>query len=136
MTLKPSLRHSKEGQAIIKSKQRADDIKYGRVDENEVGGDQSEDPKDQKKEPKDFTKVFPGVFLTEKERALRAGPSVAKLRGDELIIMRELVQKYGDDLEAMFRDIKTNVLQWSVGQIKKKREALFAHKYKDVDQQD
>ena len=59
---------------------------------------------------------------------------MAKLRGDELVIMRSLVEKHGDDVNAMFRDIKTNVLQWSVGQVKKKREALFAYKYNTVDQ--
>ena len=80
--------------------------------------------------------MFPGVFLTEKERAAKATPSLAKLRGDELKIMRDLVKKYGDDVDGMFRDIKTNVLQWSVGQLKKKKEALRAHSYKDLDQQD
>ena len=74
--------------------------------------------------------------MTEKERDAKATPSVAKLRGDELVIMRLLVEKHGDDDLKMSRDIKTNVLQWSVGQVKKKREALFAYKYNTLDQQD
>ena len=74
--------------------------------------------------------------MTEKERKAKETPSVAKLRGDELVIMRLLVEKHGDDDDAMFRDIKTNVLQWSVGQVKKKKEALFAYKYTTIDQQD
>ena len=37
-------------------------------------------------EYKDYNKVFPGVFLSEKD--IIRGPSVAKLRGEELKIMR------------------------------------------------
>ena len=62
---------------------------------------------------KDYDKIFPGVFLAEKD--IVRGPSVAKLRGDELKIMRELVQKYDDNIDRMFMDIKTNILQWSKG---------------------
>ena len=34
--------------------------------------------------------------------------------------MKKLIEKHGDDIEAMFRDIKVNVDQLSVGQLKKK----------------
>ena len=34
--------------------------------------------------------------------------------------MKKLIEKHGDDLEAMFRDIKVNVDQLSVGQLRKK----------------
>ena len=76
--------------------------------------------------------MFPGVFKAEKD--IIRGPAVAKLRGDELIIMRKLTEKYGDDIDKMFLDIKTNVLQWSKGQLRKKRDALLAYEYKDLDQ--
>ena len=34
--------------------------------------------------------------------------------------MKKLIEKHGEDVEAMFRDIKVNVDQLSVGQLKRK----------------
>ena len=42
------------------------------------------------------------------------------------------MKKHGDDINKMFLDIKTNVDQWSKGQLKKKMQALESHEYKDL----
>ena len=76
---------------------------------------------------RDYNEVFPGVFKSEKD--IVYGPSVAKLRGDDLHIMERLVKKYGDDLDKMVRDIKINYMQWSLSEVKKKHEAFHAYKY-------
>jgi nucleolar protein 16 len=36
--------------------------------------------------------------------------------------IEELIQKYGDDYDAMFRDIKLNIYQHTVAQLRKKSE--------------
>ena len=53
--------------------------------------------------------------------------STEDVKKDEIIMsvydqnyMKKLIEKHGDDLEAMFRDIKVNVDQLSVGQLRKK----------------
>mgnify|MGYP004718008325 FL=1 len=52
--------------------------------------------------------------------------STEDVKKDEIIMsvydqnyMKKLIEKHGDDLEAMFRDIKVNVDQLSVGQLRK-----------------
>ena len=76
---------------------------------------------------KDYNELFGGVFKYEKD--IVRGPSVAKLRGDDVDIMKALIAKYNDDFESMFKDIKTNYLQWSVGELKKKHTAYYAHNH-------
>ena len=53
--------------------------------------------------------------------------STEDVKKDEIIMsvydqnyMKKLIEKHGDDLEAMFRDIKVNVDQLSVGQLRTK----------------
>ena len=53
--------------------------------------------------------------------------TIAKLRGDEVAYVRNLVNKYGDDFLAMAKDIKVNVMQWSRGECKKMHSRYFAH---------
>ena len=67
------------------------------------------------------------------EKDIVRGPGVAKLRGDDLILMRRLVKKHDHDLEAMFRDIKVNVMQWSKSVLTMKLKALESYEYKDMD---
>ncbi len=43
-----------------------------------------------------------------------------KLSSDDISILKKLTSKYGDDIKAMFRDKKTNYMQWSKGEIKQK----------------
>ena len=74
---------------------------------------------------RDYNEIFPGVFKEAKD--IVYGPSVAKLRGDDLFIVERLVNKYGDDLGAMARDIKINYMQWSKGELKKKTKAYAVH---------
>ena len=109
----PSMRHSETGQKIREGKKDAGE-----------------------KPPlkQDFNELFKGVFKEEKD--IVRGPSVAKLRGDDLIIMRRLVKKHSDDVEAMFRDIKVNYMQWSKSELKIKIKALESYEYKDMDKQD
>lgn len=76
---------------------------------------------------RDYNDIFPGVFKNQKD--IVYGPSVAKLRGDDLNIVEKLVAKYGNDLGKMVRDIKLNYMQWSKSEMKKKHAAFFAHKY-------
>ena len=104
----PSMRHSEKGQNIRNG------IK--------------EEPKPPME--KDFNELFPGVFKDEKD--IVRGPGVAKLRGDDLILMRRLVKKHDDDVEAMFRDIKVNYMQWSKSVLTVKIKALKSYEYKDL----
>ena len=89
--------------------------------ENKVNFNQS---KKQPAKKHDYTKLFPGVFPSEKAAPT---PTIAKLRGDDVEIMRRLITKYDDDVDGMFRDIKTNYMQWSKGEIKKKLHSYSVH---------
>ena len=82
---------------------------------------------------KDFNTLFEGVFQEEKD--IVRGPSVAKLRGDDLILMRRLVKKHDHDVDAMFRDIKVNYMQWSKSVLTKKIKALESYEYKDMEKE-
>ena len=73
----------------------------------------------------DYTQLFPGVFKYEKD--IVRGPSVSKLRGDDVDIMKSLIDKYDDDFDAMFKDIKLNYLQWSKTVLKTKHKAYYSH---------
>ena len=77
------------------------------MDEDEIVYEQQE-PKN------DYLELFPNI-LSEKD--ITRGPSVAKLRGDDVHIVKKLIKKYGDDVDRMFKDIKTNVMQWSKSQL-------------------
>ena len=57
---------------------------------------------------RDYNLLFPGVFKAEKD--ITYGPSLAKLRGDDLLITKSLHAKYGDNVDKMFKDIKLNYL--------------------------
>ena len=50
-----------------------------------------------------------------------------KLRGDDVHIMKRLIDKHADDYDSMFKDIKLNYMQWSKGQLKTKYKSYFAH---------
>lgn len=41
--------------------------------------------------------------------------------------MKRLIEKYDDDFDDMFKDIKLNYMQWSKGELKKKYKAMHAH---------
>ena len=77
------------------------------MDEDEIVYEQQQ-PKN------DYLELFPNI-LSEKD--ITRGPSVAKLRGDDVHIVKKLIKKYGDDVDRMFKDIKTNVMQWSKSQL-------------------
>jgi nucleolar protein 16 len=42
--------------------------------------------------------------------------------------IEELIQKYGDDYDAMFRDIKLNIYQHTVAQLRKKCQRYLKNK--------
>ena len=52
---------------------------------------------------------------------------MSKLRGDDVAIVRNLIDKYDDDFGAMARDIKTNIMQWSKGQCRLMHKKFYAH---------
>mmetsp|Transcript_13901 Transcript_13901/g.21670 ORF Transcript_13901/g.21670 Transcript_13901/m.21670 type:complete len:126 (+) Transcript_13901:150-527(+) len=120
VNLKPSLKHSKEGQNLLKS---ALDYTQKPIDEKDQGlkSFKTEFAEGQKK---DLTTLFPSLIA---KADIKPYVSVAKLRGDDVQIMKRLVDKHDDDLGAMARDIKTNVMQWSKSELKRKREAYIAH---------
>ena len=53
--------------------------------------------------------------------------SQSKLRGDDLIITKRLIKKYGQDADLMSRDIKLNYMQWSKSKINTNLKAIQAH---------
>ena len=59
----------------------------------------------------DYNELFKGQFMYEKD--IVRGPSVAKLRGDDVGIMKTLIGVYDDDVKGMAKDIKNNYMQWS-----------------------
>ena len=81
---------------------------------------------------RDYNELFPGCFKNEAD--IVRGPSVAKLRGDDLLITRELVNKHGDNIKAMTRDIKLNYMQWSKSVVAKMHKAYFAHGHDQIEQ--
>ena len=72
----------------------------------------------------DYTEMFPGVFPSENAKPT---PTIAKLRGDDLLIMRSLIKKYDSNFDRMFMDISLNYMQWSKGELKKKYKAYQTH---------
>ena len=76
---------------------------------------------------RDYNELFKGKFMYEKD--IVRGPSVAKLRGDDVTIMKDLVAKYDDNISSMVRDIKTNYMQWSKSELSKKYKAYYAHNH-------
>ena len=56
-----------------------------------------------------------------------------KITQDEGFIVRNLYKKYGENYDRMVMDHKTNVMQWTANQIKKKFDA-FKKKFGSVDQ--
>ena len=74
----------------------------------------------------DPTKAFPeGTFVREDQ--VEPYTSCSKLRGDDVAIVRNLIDKYDDDFGAMARDIKTNFMQWSKGECRKMHKKFYAH---------
>ena len=69
--------------------------------------------------------MFPGVF--QFKRDMKPYASQSKLRGDDLLIMKTLIKKYGEDVDKMSRDIKLNYLQWSKSKLNINLKALKAH---------
>lgn len=82
----------------------------------------------QKKPEFDYLELFPGIMS---EKDITRGPSVAKLRGDDVHIVKGLIKKYGEDVDRMFKDIKTNVMQWSKSELQKKIKAYYAHDHEN-----
>ena len=116
LKLKPNLRHSKEGQEMLKRVNKV------------LDGDKTAKPsKEFPEKQKDYNELFPGVFKYASE--IEPYESVPKLRGDDLHIMQRLEKKYGDDIDKMFTDIKLNYMQWSKSVLKKKHRALKAYEY-------
>jgi hypothetical protein len=74
----------------------------------------------------DYLELFPNIIS---EKDVTRGPPEAKLRGDDVHIVRKLIKKYGEDVDRMFRDIKINVMQWSKGELHKKIRAYYAHNH-------
>jgi hypothetical protein len=116
--LKPNLRHSKEGQKIVKSKQKLDEMKrqIQQEDQSDEEGENEmvEEVYGQQEPKRDYLELFPNIPY---EKDVTRGPSVAKLRGDDVHIVGKLIKKYGDDIDRMFKDIKTNVMQWSKSEL-------------------
>ena len=52
--------------------------------------------------------MFPGVFQFKSE--MKPYASQSKLRGDDLLIMKKLIKKYGEDIDMMAKDIKLNYM--------------------------
>ena len=147
--LSPSLKHSKEGRKLVKAemarqqewqeKARAAAAKAGQGDEADEAGEEelqegdfeaAEEPAGHARrtgskstktdihvKKRDYTELFPGVFPSKDAAPT---PTIAKLRGDDVGIMRRLIKKYGDDVEKMFRDVGLNYMQWSKSELKKK----------------
>ena len=98
------------------------------VDEDYFENQGTEEKKSTKKKqgaPKqewDHAEMFKDLFPTKVR-----GPSVKKLRGDDVHIMKRLIDKYGDNVDRMFMDIKLNYMQWSKGELKIKIKAYKIH---------
>ena len=76
---------------------------------------------------KDYNELFKGQFMLEKD--IVRGPSVAKLRGDDVNIMMDLIAKHKEDISSMVKDIKTNYMQWSKSEVTTKYKAYYAHNH-------
>ena len=118
---KPSLRQTKEGQALLtNARRRLNEAHYAKLGVSIPEEDEIIVPK---VEPaKDLMTVFPEI-KPEAECVIK--PTVKKLKADEHEICRRLVKKYGFENHAkMARDIKLNYLQWSKGQVAKNVESF------------
>ena len=120
LNLKPSLNHSKSGNQLLRNvlnvtqrpfEEREEAARNFKSEFNET-------------QNKDLTGLFPNIISKDQ---IKPYVSVAKLRGDDVNIMRRLIEKYDDDFEAMFRDIKLNYMQWAKGELKRKHQAYLAH---------
>ena len=86
--------------------------------------DDEDDTKTKKKSSKpvpDLNKVFKLKNTAE----VKYEEIHKKLNMDDVSMMKQLIRKYGDDFSAMFRDIKTNFMQYSKGQLKSKYKSYF-----------
>ena len=135
LTLTPNMRHSAEGRAI-KTKGHREEKKRMLMERarNIPGGERIIEELERDEDGQEWgvippqvdpNELFPGVFKHKDE--IEPYVSVAKLRGDDVGIMKSLVAKYDDDAGAMSRDIKLNYMQWSKGQCKKNLKAYYAH---------
>ena len=118
-TTKPSMRQSKEGQALLTNARKHLNVAhYAKLG---VDIPEEDDIVVPKVEPtKDLMTVFPEI---KPEAECTIKPTVRKLKADEHEICRRLVNKYGTENYAkMARDIKLNYLQWSKGQVAKNVE--------------
>lgn len=102
---------SKEGSKITDQAVKAIHPKHNFNEESE-----SED------EVKVVTAVDPQILFPEiKSEAVAPFKKTGqKLAFEEDTLCQKMVKKYGDDTVKMFKDIKMNYLQWSIGQIKMK----------------
>ena len=140
LNLKPNLRHSKEGQRIVSAHNQSESKRKFKVaKQNMPEGStlqyESESSDEEKivKKPivedhvnkRDYNELFPGVFKNQAD--IVYGPSVAKLRGDDVNIMQRLTKKYKKDVAKMVKDINLNVMQWSKSEMTKKHTAYYAH---------
>ena len=146
------MKHSTEGKSLRDSiyktnsdkKSRNADIKVKQLQEKMargegLGGDMSDVDEAEETQPdtsqiyhphqnkKDYNEIFKGHFKAEKD--IVRGPSVAKLRGDDITIMKSLIAKHEDDLGAMTKDIKLNYMQWSKSVVATKYKAYYTHNH-------
>ena len=109
--LKPSMRHTKEGDKLLTKSRRA--INSHRYGENYPQVDE-ESSEEEEKPAADLNGLFPQIkpvsdSIIEKTKR--------KLKHDEIAIVEKLLKKHGQkNFAGMSRDIKLNYLQWSKGQ--------------------
>jgi hypothetical protein len=107
----PRMLQSKEGSKITDQATKAIHPRHTFNEESES-----------EEEVKEVTAVDPQVLFPEiKSEAVAPFKKTGlKLAFEEDTLCAKMVKKYGDDTLKMFKDIKMNYLQWSVGQIKMK----------------
>ena len=65
------------------------------------------------------------VFDLKQPEEVKYEECIKKLTSDDVAIMKKLINKYGDDIKSMFKDIKLNFMQYSKGQLKNKHKAYY-----------
>jgi hypothetical protein len=106
----PRMLQSKEGSKLTDQATKAIHPKHAFNEESE-----SED--EVKVQAVDPQLLFPTIVSEAVAPFKKTGQ---KLAFEEDTLCEKMVKKYGDDTVKMFKDIKMNYLQWSVGQIKMK----------------
>jgi nucleolar protein 16 len=141
LDLNPNMKTSKEGRKTMHDAQKF----FGQVVESEdekdpeaeEGSDAEfddvnkylhSDDEDDSKTKKKSSKPVPDlnkVFKLKNTAEVKYEETHKKLNMDDVSMMKQLIRKYGDNFSAMFRDIKTNFMQYSKGQLKSKYKSYF-----------